>query len=247
MPDETAVSIIPAPVSVTTDTVEGIPVLQMQLAEWARLKLAETSKEYTELHNACTEAKAHKWKHSAILTASRKAIKRVEYYEKVVAALESGYMLFPPIDNIDVIAIRTENSYHNVEYERKSNWRPIYETEPENLPKGVGEYKNPAVSYHKLGMANVTKKSPDGSTYTEKVQNWKADLEMSNPEFPLVMARVSCIEATSAAMEQKFFDSIAIYPRRARKDPVILGRIWDPYGTRWLSFLISWRVRKEDI
>jgi hypothetical protein len=70
---------------------------------------------------------------------------------------------------------------------------------------------------------------------------------MSAPVFPLVMACVQCVEATSAAMEQRVFDEIAIYPRRARKDPVILGRVYDPHGKRWLSFLISWRVRKEDI
>ena len=76
--------------------------------------------------------------------------------------------------------------------------------------------------------------------------NWHPERSMDNPEFPLVMARVQCIEATSRAMEQKFFDHIAIYPARARKDPVIIGRIHDPKG-RIMNFLISWRIDKRDI
>lgn len=86
-------------------------------------------------------------------------------------------------------------------------------------------------------------KEADGT----ECQEWRpASYSMDNPEFPLVMARVQCIEATSAAMEHKFFDDIAIYPARAKKDPVIIGRIHDPRG-RVLNFLISWRIDKRDI
>ena len=86
---------------------QGLPVIQGQLLRWTKEKLLEVRQEYTELDNAYREAKERKWKASTLSSAAKKCLRRVEFYEKVQAALEAGYMLFPPIGNVDVVAIRT--------------------------------------------------------------------------------------------------------------------------------------------
>jgi hypothetical protein len=240
---ETKEVAVQTPVEVA-NSVECIPAIQGQLAEWSRAKLVEAKMEEAELRAAYTEAKAHKWKSSAILGAANKALVRVEYYEKVIAALDAGYMLFPPIDNLSVIAIRTEEEYHKTGdvttamHQQPGAWG---DSKAGELPVGSGAWKSPRVRWWRAGIT----KQPDGSERQEWTPAGGGKLE--NPEFPLVMARVSCVEATSVAMEGRFFDEVAIYPKRARKDPVIIGRIRDPIRSRWLHFLISWRVDKRDL
>lgn len=221
----------------------GLPKLQNQLVIWAKAKYYEVKTEYDQLCEAYKEAKERKWKASTLSGAANKCLKRLQFYEKVVSALEAGYMLFPPIDDLDVIAIRTESEHHH--QTGSINLQKYYhnpgggwDSSTEAPPAGEGEYKNPRVYWHRWGTVK-------DSTGTE-LQTWHPDIIMENPEFPLVMARAQCVEATSSAMEQKFFDDIAIYPKRARKDPVIIGRIHDPKG-RIMNFLISWRIDKRDI
>ena len=222
---------------------EGIPGLQAQLLEWAKAKLVEVQAEHKDMAEAHQHAKERKWKASALLTAANKALKRVQFYEKVVAAIEDGYMLFPPIDNIDLIAVRVINENHSGSdfVDVPSYWSTPgqYQTESDFPPVGEGSYKHPLRRWSRSGSKFKDDKGNEKQTWFSK------DL-MDDPEFPLVMARSQCIDATTAAMERKFFDDIAIYPARARKDPVIIGRIHDPKG-RILNFLISWRVDKRDI
>lgn len=222
---------------------EGIPAIQGQLAQWARIKLEAAKSDERELRSAYTEAKAHKWKCSPILKAANKALGRVGYYEQIVAALAAGYMLFPPIDDIDVIAIRTSAQANRAPWQVNTSLGTqspggAWDSEAETLPVGEGEYKSPRVRWYRTGSFTNDKGF--------ERMNWSPVRDMEAPEFPLVMARVSCIETTTAAMEGKFFDEIAIYPARARKDPVILGRIKAPNGA-WRSFLISWRVDRNDL
>lgn len=227
-----------------TSTYEGLPAMQNQLLAWAKDKHAEVKAEHATLQEAYEEAKIRKWKASTLSGAARKCLVRLQFYDKVIAALEAGYMLFPPIDQVEVIAMRTEYQSHpNAERIRL----PTYASSPgegwdsstEAPPLGEGEYKSPRVRWYRAGKV----KDSSGS----ELQEWGPEkYGFDNPEFPLVMARVQCIEATTSAMEQKFFDDIAIYPARARKDPVIIGRIHDPKG-RIMNFLVSWRIDKRDI
>lgn len=229
-----------------------LPLIQSQLKSWCVDKLNEVRQSQAELQLAYEEAKAHKWKSSAIGSAAKRELQRVQFYEKMLAALEAGYMLFPPIDEVDVIAIRTNKERHpHRDDEHRAYSTPFnYLTTSELPPVGKGEYRDPVQRWQRWGTVTVSKKRDDGSTYQQKENNFRPLDVMGKPVFPLVMARVQCVNVTNAAMEKKLFDDIAIYPRRARKDPVILGRIHDPHDPntrRVFNFLISWRVDKRDL
>jgi len=231
----------PKPAAEIASSPEALPLIQGQLAAWCKEKLKEALEEDHQLWTAHDEAKAHKWKCSTLLAAAKKASMRVTFYQKTMAALDAGYMLFPPIDNFSVLAIRTDETQHRFGSVTTAmyNQTPLADVEAPGLDTGEGEWKNPRVRWYRCG----TVKAPDGS----ERQQWGKYLDMESPEFPLVMARAECVEATSRAMEQKVFDEIVLYPEAARKDPVILGRIHDRARDRWLNFLISWRVDKRDL
>lgn len=230
------------------NTQAELPMLQAQLGEWCREKLVEVRQHEAELRAAYEQARKQRWNSSALLRAANKELQRVEFYEKVLAALDAGYMLFPPIEEVDLIAIRTNMERHPYQENVARNAPPWnQDTQSEAPPAGEGEYKKPMQRWTGWGTVEVKRKRADGSEYRETVNNWNPVTAFDKPDFPLVMARAQCVQATSAAMEMKIFDDIAIYPPRAKKDPVILGRIHDPKGSRKLNFLISWRVDKRDL
>lgn len=221
-----------------------LATIQGQLVQWCQEKRDEVEREYRVLEAAIAEAKKGGFKTRAMDAASRKLVDSLGFYEKVLAALKLGYMLFPPIDNIEVLAIRSEDGLHR--YERTLTW-PSSRAEgiqgADVLPAGEGSYVSPNVHWYKGEMEKV----PSGNGGTNDRQAWYPVAKLNAPDFPLVMARSQCIEATNRAMVELVFDDIAIYPARAKKDPVILGRIFDPTRTRWLCFMISWRVDRRDL
>lgn len=223
----------------------GIAAMQAQLVEWCKEKLEDANREYQTLQDAIYAAKEGGFTTRAMSAALRKVTDSVEFYEKVLYALNLGYMLFPPIGgtSIEILAIRSEDRRHGFE-RRLERWgRPTSEQGADVLPAGEGDYVSPHVRWHKGGIEKVT--ASNGTTSDQ--QSWYPETKLGAPEFPLVMARSQVVEATNAAMVELVFDDIAIYPARARKDPVILGRIFDPVRKRWLNFLISWRVDKRDL
>jgi hypothetical protein len=195
-----------------------LPALQAPLAGWARQKLEAVRTEYNELDQAATLAKKNKWNPHAIRRAANKALERLTFYEKVVAALEAGYMLFPPVPNADVIAIRSDG-YGSRENRDTVGWRPpLEEAEAEALPLGEGEYKSPWMGWNYL----CSFKDEKGNEKTR----WTNIQELETAEFPLVMAKPQIVEATNAAMEGKFFDEIRLFPfTKRRGDPCILGAL----------------------
>lgn len=222
----------------------GLPAIQAQLVEWCKEKWDEVNREYETLEAAIVKAKEGGFTTRAMNAAQRKAAESLEFYDKVLSALNLGYMLFPPIEgtSIEILAIRSEDGRHGFERTLESWGRPAGEQGADVLPAGEGHYVSPHVHWQKGGKEKVQ----SGNDTVEK-QVWYPVTKLNAPEFPLVMARSQCVEATNRAMVELVFDDIAIYPARARKDPVILGRIYDPGRKRWLNFLVSWRVDKRDL
>lgn len=235
---------------VVANSASELPGLQAPLLPWAQAKLAESKAEYTELDEAAMQAKARKWNPHAIRRAATKALLRVTFYEKIVAALEAGYMLFPPVPNADCIAVRVGEEV--TEFEDRYRTTGQYETsaggtvDAGRLPVGEGKYINPAVRWTLIRKYEVEQ---NGRKTQHK--EWKS-LDLENPPFPIAMAKPTIVEATSAAMEMKIFDEIRMFPfeRRPKGDPCILGSIAmqeSKFNIRRLYFLISWRINQTDI
>jgi len=223
----------------------NLQAIQRQLVEWCREKKEEATRRWETMRTAIAEAKKGGFKTRSMQTALGKLAESDEFYAKVLSVLEAGYMLFPPIEgrNIEVLAIRSESGLHG--FERTLTWinnRAEGVQGADVLPAGEGSYVSPNVHWQR---GEIEKTQGDRGTFEQQV--WYPITKLNAPDFPLVMARSQCIEATNRAMVELVFDDIAIYPAKARKDPVILGRIFDPVRKRWLNFLISWRVDKRDL
>lgn len=235
---------IPEQTSVVANTTAELPSLQAPLKMWAQKRLDEARAEYGELDAAATKAKQQRWNHTAIRRAANNAIGRITFYEKVVGALEAGYMLFPPVPNADVIALRcgTAEVGDNARDTRNVAWeqpRHAVTMDKNPLPLGEGEYFHPVPKWIKV-QAYKTEKG-------EERCQWQA-LDLEAPQFPLMMAKPEIIEATSAAMELKLFDEIRMFPFTRRKgDPCLLGAIVEKGTGRRHYFLISWRIDAKDI
>jgi hypothetical protein len=226
--------------TVVANTTAELPALQQPLLGWAKKKLEESREEHDELLAAIAEARKANWKITALQKAATKAAGRYRFYDKVTAALEAGYMLFPPVPNADVIAFRANDRVPGQPYENLPSYsRPHEEVQmPQTLPRGEGEYLDPVVRWVLI------------RTYKDEKNNerkeWQA-LDLENPTFPLLMGKPEIIRATNAAMEQKVFDEIRMFPFQRNVDPCILGSIVDRRNNKSLYFLISWRINESDL
>jgi hypothetical protein len=233
-----------APTSVMANSPTELRGLGAPVLGWARKKRDEARAEHDELMAAATEAKKHKWKTSTLNRAASKALLRVTFYDKCAAALEGGYILFPPVPNADVIAIRTTEECGYFE-ERTKSWRgapEMKEEKSDSPPIGEGEYKSPWIGWHLVRRFTDEKGNEQSS--------WMTVSDLKDAEFPLVMAKPQIIAATNAAMELRVFDEIRLFPfEKRRGDPCILGAIIDRSGfsERRHYFLISWLIREQDI
>ncbi len=243
--EETAIA-VPDVTDIATGP-SGFAAMQAQMVEWCKEKAEDVHREYRILEDATQKAKEGGFKTRAMNSSLTKLAESLRFYDKVLAALELNYMLFPPIDgtSIEILAIRSEDGEHGFERKLEPTYRahPGGEQSADILPTGDGSYVSPNVHWRKGAIQKI----PQTNGGTVEWQEWYPLTKLNAPEFPLVMARSQCVEATNRAMLELVFDDIAIYPARARKDPVILGRIYDPARNRWLNFLISWRMDKRDL
>lgn len=240
---ETTELTLSTPETLIANNATSLPAFNAPLQQWAREALAAARLEYEEMDLSVRAAKKSKWNPRPLMNARSKALARWNFYEKVQAALENGYMLFPPVPNADLIAVRTDMEPvrdHSTGRPERWNSPGINEHTSEGPPIGEGEYRNPYRSWVRLRTFKNEK--------NEDRAEWELYGELKNPVFPLSMAKPEIIEATNAAMEGKFFDEIRLFPfTKRRGDPCILGSIFNPKEDRRLYFLISWRINKGDL
>lgn len=254
--DTTTVVVLEAPgptapvTSVIANTSAELPGLQAPLIPWAQKKLGEARAEYAELDESIQHAKKRKWKFTSMVNARGNALSRVDFYEKIVSALEDGYMIFPPVPNAAVFAIRTEHTHQSEWRHTRNHEYPAKTETAEGLPAGEGEYANPYVRWIHWGDKDIGGGNVD--------REWRSS-DLGDPVFPLKMAKPQIVEAVNAAMEKKLFDEIRMFPMEvisapaprlragAMADPCILGSIFDRRNKKRHFFLISWLITESDI
>ncbi len=213
------------------------------LIEWCRHKIEAVFAESAELKAAYEHALAQKWKTSVLKRHWQMADKRLNYYQKILAALEQGYYIVPNFP-ITVFALRTDRNkprgtadvYHWETFEQKS---------ASPLPQGEGEYQNPfPVIYER----NIPEKNKEGVMVPKKYYFPK---EWDDLEFPISMAKPQIMQTTTRAMALKLFDEIGILPKaQAKEDPLIVGRInlkTGPYTNKTVTFILGWHLNTRDL
>lgn len=126
--------------NLSADTMSDMEHCQKSLKTWCAQKIATLQAEHAELSEAHDHALNHKWKTSVLKAHRDKTMKRIEYYQKMLAAVNEGYLLVPNFP-VTLFAVRTDRKYPK-SFTSFSNWTDRSQ-KPEVMPGGEGEYKNP--------------------------------------------------------------------------------------------------------
>lgn len=207
---------------------------QQQLISWCDKKIVLANSESAELWEAVEHAKKNKWKSTTLQTQHNRAVKRVEYYQKIKSALEAGYYIVPNFP-IEMFAIRKQHGRKPKGWSN-SKWGS-HQQKAAELPAGAGEYKNPFPF-----VVRESKQLPDG-----KWENESYPTEWDAFEFPINMAKPQIMSVTQTALTMKIFDRVGVMPsvRKKKEDPVIIGQIIHKgagNSEKVVSFMIAWHL-----
>lgn len=232
----------PVELQLTATEPDEIKQAQTSLIEWAKSKIAELEVDAKELEEAHTRAVTVKWKSAPIKRLWDKALKRIEFYKKLVSALEHGYVIIPNFP-VTLFAIRTHRKAP-LRLFSNYNWEPRDKQKAPGLPEGEGEYQNPFPVVQKECIRTAEGNKP--AQYVYSAEAWK------DIEFPIQMAKPQIMEATTQAMALNLFDEFGIMPERKREDPIIVAHLVDPsrsttYTRRVVTFMIAWHLNTRDL
>lgn len=209
---------------------------------WCKRKIALVQNEAKELSEAYEHARQAKWSSGTLKRHSELALKRVVFYQKMLAAFEAGYYIVPNFP-VTLFAIRTDKPTPKRMWARlRWHGQKNFEQEAKILPVGEGSYQNPQPAVQK-DTGSLMSDPKTGDTWSFHATNW------DNMDFPANMARVHVMEAATRAMDAKIFDEVGFLPQDSKRnpDPLLIGRIIDPkppgYGERRrVSFIIAWHI-----
>jgi hypothetical protein len=211
-------------------------------------KLASIQAEKDGITEAYMAAEQNGWKTDALATTEKRLIKDLEYYGKLLLALEAGYTVVPnmPCDQFAIrVARRGATSFSS--YKQDANHTPrnwqmdrIPDQKEQILPAGDGRYESPTPT---TDDSSSSHQGADGKlAHTRFIQVTGFDAI----EFPFAAAVPVVMSATQAAMALKLFDRIGIVPQEVKRnmDPIILGQIVrrENGRDRVASFLIAWHL-----
>lgn len=240
-----AVTIAPKDVELTAENADEMAQCQNAMVQWARSKVAELAHQWQELKTAYEYAVKQKWRNDTLKRHAGIAEKRLDFYKRMLTALEHGYQIVPSFP-ITAFAIRTEKT--KPLKMATFSWSKLHTQQPECVEAGEGEYKNPFPVVHQRTIEKAT------ATTGEKCEYWAHSFK--DVEFPLSMSKPKIMEATTRAMALKIFDDIGILPGYApnegtkppRGDPLIIARLKDPRAAgpynapRYISFIVAWHL-----
>lgn len=223
-------------------------VAQQKLCVWAAGQVEKSLAELREMEDSLAQAKKSKWRTTGFVTNLRYARERFNYYTKVKAALDAGYVIVPNFD-LDIFAIRT-TKFRPKNETTSGRWgKPTprdFENNSDRPQLGDGEYVDP---WPELTHTVETIQGKDGASHKE---NRAVTGDWRDVDFPYKLAKPQILTDTSKAMACMIFDKIGVTPhRRARnQDPMIVGQITckgRPGQDKDISFLITWWVDHTDL
>lgn len=238
--------------------------MQQTTLDWCRMKLGLLESEGRELVQARDQALKNKWNANALKRHVGRNVKRQDFYQRVIAAMEAGYCMFPTTE-ATVFAVRVESDGEATKgmrgtYRHHPGRMPVRQGKQRGIKKGAGYYVSSIINTEAVEVNEGTEEAP-ATRYRLLGQDPEA------VEFPMVAAKIELMNATDAAMELKVFDEIGLLPgvlmansherQHAQQirvaDPVIVGRIVDPTSARWgvyrkvFTFMIGWFIHTKDL
>lgn len=238
----------PMEVELVAEQPQEMEQCQRSLIAWAKHRVASLQVDYNELKEACELAVKNKWKSSTLKRHMEKAAAEVNYYTKMLGALEAGYVLVPNMPGA-IFSVRTDEVCPSGRWKYYFN-DALKQPAMTSLPPGEGEYVagENKVQEFQVGHDPATRKTHYQAT------------DFGELEFPFQLSKPRLMEATSRAMALRLFDEFMILPADAapkagrptvtRQDPIILGVIACRFGSaseKKVSFMIAWHINTRDL
>lgn len=208
----------------------GMVTAQSALVEWCDQKIAVEAAEQQEAQRNLDAALKTQFGDMGWTRQVRMRRLKIDFYEKMKAALQAGYYIVPPFP-LEIFAIRTKARIPRGTW--KSSWWPgAHAQGAQMLPAGEGGYVSPLPELERENFGSQEK--PD-------IEYHPAGFAV--PEFPFQLAKAEILSATQAAMALKVFDRIGALPAQNKGDPIVCGQILMPHRMRSpVTFFISWWI-----
>lgn len=209
-----------------------------QMREWATAMAKLMASQREELQEAMNVAARSGWDFATIERHKTIARKREDFYLKILAALDAGFMVVPNFE-MSTWVVRTrrvkpsgdmkENSYSI------SDWFP---QESGRLPAGEGRYVARLATYRHDTVERADVKGEKKTFH----RSWPDGFD-EEPAFPIAFASPYVMERTAAAVDALVFDEIGVSGDAAVGDPILLGRVLNPRrGRQAVTFFIAWSM-----
>lgn len=250
---------------VATDPMQMMAA-QGDLKAWLEQRLTILERDIVEANAALNEARKNGWATAALTSARNRAVDDETFYNKILMAVEAGYVPIPDFP-IQVFAVRrgeqpkqqSQTFIGSVSADNTFLGQPV---EPDCAPAGVGNYRNPQPSTadwaRENTLATPENKQPRYYTTVTRFSHPAAPIS-----FPQASARSPVMRATAKAMKEKVFDQVGVcLPTRAvaggrqvqrgarAGDPLIIGQVVRKrVGSREkiVSFIIAWHLNLNDL
>lgn len=238
MNDLALTDVLPTDFTVIATTPAGMIEAQKSLIVWADRKIEAIRLESLDATEQLEIAVQRKWKTDAWRRQVAKHQARIEFYEKIKAALQAGYYIVPPFP-IDVFAIRVNRATPKA---MDGTYRNNHDQKAQVLAIGEGQYVDPTPV-----TESYTDQEPDGKGGSKSVTHYYAT-EYTKADFPFKLARAEIRDATQAAMALGIFDRMGVLPRTRSPDPLVCGEIIVPGQPSYFSeesrkavtFFVAW-------
>jgi hypothetical protein len=220
-------------------TPSDMKVAQQQLGEFIYARKVTLDADFKELSSAYESAHKNGWATKALKNQLNKVQRRIVFYDKMLAAVEAGYVIMPSLP-MDVIAIRTRLKVPRSS-ESTASWHQ-FEQAAQALPAGEGEYQNPTPT-----RDNYQDVEKDSEGNDKHVTKWFPVAFENDLEMPVELCKPQLLDGTRAAMAIKLFDEIGVVRDDAAwgrpGDPMVVGTILDPTrGKRRFAFFLAWAL-----
>lgn len=224
-----------------------MPAAQTALVDWCLRRMREVAAITRDLAKNLEIAKRNRWgSRVSLQTTLARERKRIDFYRKIKAAVQEGYLIIPNFP-VDAFAVRvTSNAPPRIADTYVSD--NIIETRAQLAGPGEGRYVDDTQLYHDY-RRQITKADGTKET-TGQVFATKYDEVI---DLPMTVIKPIVLEATERAMALKIFDTLGIV-RQRKRDPIIVGTIIDPREryprsdhAKRVTFFIAWWLDLETL
>ena len=213
---------------------------QRALSAWCDRKIALVERELGTWAALQDEAMAGGFKHTTYTAGLNRTAKRVDYYKKIKAAVDAGYLIVPNMPTV-TFAVRVGRAKPP---RKESDYQSTAaQATPELLPAGEGRYVDDA---NFTEPEQYTKNDYAGKP-VERTRYFSTAFD-DDVDFPLRGVMPEVLRATSRAMALRLFDQLGVVRNDGGRDPIVVGQLLDPCGTRRLTtFFVAWWLNTADL